>query len=561
MQNIASNPEILCQKLIELNKEYLIQDFNYNNKNEIKSQCSVNLDKLKSENKFALNSVKREIKELIEVTNKNNNRYKIFCMKISHYLDSEDCLKDFKEPVENEGNNTYSYLRLFQKSDTKTVKNILKFLKNITLLSLYFSQYQFQYNLLSFKEVKDLLGLNIDKNLIGSQEIEAASLCKKLCQKLKRNESILEDKKDLKKIQIYCINLSIYNILSDQYLESNKKELFEFYQFINFLRDIDFCIKLYLFNNYSKFNNKSHHFYNDIHSSLFTSDIRLQIFTIYLGRAKYKEFNEKNINEINDSFKVKDYLIIGNELFKEKIKSIERDLKAESIKYLQIEQISHYINTKNEKDKNKAGNKNLIVYYYYLIITLKEFQENIEKILLLSAEHGITFFVLLYIEDEENKIIYHKNGISFILPIILVYSPEDIIKYISKIPDFEIPADEDDEIFNDLLNIKIPKISFRHDNEDDYQDGCFELAETFDTKIIKDKIVINYYGSILYNENIFKNIYLTYKEHNALDLFYKQNGIYFGTPLNSEFSCLDICFIKRILYMYCREEIDSKKSL
>ena len=40
MQNIASNPEILCQKLIELNKEYLIQDFNYNNKNEIKSQCS-----------------------------------------------------------------------------------------------------------------------------------------------------------------------------------------------------------------------------------------------------------------------------------------------------------------------------------------------------------------------------------------------------------------------------------------------------------------------------------------------------------------------------------------
>lgn len=297
-----------------------------------------------------------------------------------------------------------------------------------------------------------------------------------------------------------------------------------------------------------------------MHSSLFTSDIRLQIFTIYLG-TKYKEFNEKNINEINDSFKVKDYLIIGNELFKEKIKSIERDLKAKSIKYLQIEQISHYINTKNEKDKNKAGNKNLIVYYYYLIITLKEFQENIEIILLLSAELGIAFFVLLYIEDEENKIIYHKNGISFILPIILVYSPEDIIKYISKMPDFEIPADEDDEIFNDLLNIKIPKISFRYDNEDDYQDVCFELAETFDTKIIKDKIVINYYGSILYNKNILKNIYLIYKEHNALDLFYKQNGIYFGTPLNNEFSCLDICFIKRILYMYCREEIDSKKSL
>ena len=46
---------------------------------------------------------------------------------------------------------------------------------------------------------------------------------------------------------------------------------------------------------------------------------------------------------INKSLTQKDFLIIENENIKEKIQSIEKELKAESIKYLKIEEIKNYI--------------------------------------------------------------------------------------------------------------------------------------------------------------------------------------------------------------------------
>ena len=187
---------------------------------------------------------------------------------------------------------------------------------------------------------------------------------------------------------------------------------------------------------------------------------------------------------------------------------------------------------------------------------LEEFQNNLEKILILSAEFGITFIVLLYIEKVDNYVIFHKHNINNILSIILVYSPEDIIKYLSTKFIFKFPSD-DSEILSDL-NIKIPKISFEQNEEEKYQNGCFELAETFDVNLIKNTFSFNYFGSLDFSE-ISENIYNIYKDHNALDLFYKQNIIYFGFDLNIELSHLEICFIKRILYMYCREEKESKK--
>ena len=57
-----------------------------------------------------------------------------------------------------------------------------------------------------------------------------------------------------------------------------------------------------------------------------------------------------------------------------------------------------------------------------------------------------------------------------------------------------------------------------------------------------------------------KLIYDIYEEHNALDLFYKQNCIYFGWKLYPELFRSDICFVKRFLYMYCREEKEREKS-
>ena len=555
---LTSDPEILCQKFIELNKEYLIPNFKYRNKES--EQFFFNFKKLKSKNKYALNSVKREIKNLIQLNNETKNKYKIFCIKSLHYLNSVECINDFKEPVADENSPLYYYVKLFKNSDIKIIKKVIKWIKNLTLLSLYFSQYKYLFNLLSINELKALLKDKITINSYQNREEKIASIVEKLCEKLNKNESILDEKNDLKEIQIHLIILSLYNIISSNNNNNNLNKLINYYQILNYFRDVDFCFKIIIYETYFKLNNKNHNFVDDMYSSLISSDIRFSMYLSYLDNLNKidNELNKEYQREINDSLNIKDFLIIGNKEFQKKIKLIEKDLKAKSIKYLQIEQISNYINEKNEKDNNRERQR-LIIYFYYLIITFEEFQENYEKIILLSAEFGITFIVLLYIENEDNNIIFHKNGNSILISIILVYSPEDIIKYLSQNINFEIPK-YNFEYLNDVLNIKIPKISFDVNNEKDFQDGCFELAETFDTKLIKNKVIISYFDNIEYITEISKNIYEIYKEHNALDLFYKQNGIYFGFLLKMESITLDICYIKRILYMYCREEIESKKS-
>ena len=230
--------------------------------------------------------------------------------------------------------------------------------------------------------------------------------------------------------------------------------------------------------------------------------------------------------------------------------------------YLKANEISDYI---LKKKKNDELNDDIAIYFYYLIITLDDIKShNLEKIILLSAELGVTFMILLYIENENDNLIY-KNYISNLefISIILVYSITDIINYLSVNIDFQFGPSYI-EFLNSFDIIK-PKKGIKQDNKDkekenqDYQDGCFELAETFDNKIVKNKTIYSFHDEIIYS-SISKDIYNIYKEHKALDLFFGQNIKYFGFTLEPETRFLDICFIKRVLYMYCREEIESEKS-
>ena len=184
--------------------------------------------------------------------------------------------------------------------------------------------------------------------------------------------------------------------------------------------------------------------------------------------------------------------------------------------------------------------------------------------ILLSAELGITFLIILYLE--KNNILFPKSYIRDynLISIINVYSTEDILRYFSNtnnlkfsnnlinpidiLKSFDMIKSEEKEEISDL------------DNQDDYQDGCFELAETFDYKIVQNKIILNTDGDMSYYNSISEDIYNIYKEHNALDLFFNQNIKYFRFGLKIEMTCLDICFIKMILYLYCREEKEHEKS-
>ena len=270
------------------------------------------------------------------------------------------------------------------------------------------------------------------------------------------------------------------------------------------------------------------------------------------------ELTEEKIIKINNLLSQKNFLIIGEKEFTEKIKTIEKDLKIETIKYLKINEITNYINEKNKNDhkKNKVR-----IFFYYVIIQYEEFKEYFEKMILLSAELGISFLIILYIE--KNNILFPKSYIrdNNLISIINVYSTKDILRYFSNTNNLKFSKNPID-IFKafDMIKSEEKEEISDLDNQDDYQDGCFELAETFNYKIVQNKIILNTDGDIDYYSSISEDIYNIYKEHNALDLFFNQNIKYFRFYLKIEMTCLDISFIKMILYLYCREEKEHEKS-
>ena len=207
--------------------------------------------------------------------------------------------------------------------------------------------------------------------------------------------------------------------------------------------------------------------------------------------------------------------------------------------------------------KRKEKGRQIIPYFYFLIIKFEEYKTNFETILMLTYFTGITFLVFIYIENE-NEIKINKNMFGFLISIVLVYSNEDILNYLSQKRNFSNFLEKPD--LDDFLDIKIPKITFEQSAEDQYEDGCFELAETFDVDLIKNKFLLSFGSFIDFGSEISKNIYYIYKDHNALDLFFRQNCIYFGWNLYQELDSLNICFVKRFLYIYCREESPSEKS-
>jgi len=548
---ITSNPEILCKKFLELNDEIAILNFNYGIDGNVLSMINdVILKKL-------FDFYSPEFSALLLSKIKKNNKFYKFCIKSLDYLNSEEYEKDLHETMEYNSNSLLNLgtniIKEGMKQDKNSFLGVVGIITYLTSISLYFHQYPFLFNILSFQEVKTCLEENIPFLYINNFTFKLYFLSEQLFDKIGLRQSILEEKECLKDLQI-----SILHILSISLRAENiGPSFFSYYQIINFLRDIDFCLKIYLISIYSVLNNNKHVFIDELISAILTNEPRYVIYSFYFNQLrKASIFTKEEQNIINETLTIKDFIIPGDKIFHEKIKRIEKNIKSTSFKYLNIEQIPNYL----EQIKREKGSI-ILPYFYFLIIRYEEFVSNFENIVLLSFKTGITFLAFLYIENANNKKI-NKNHINFLrsfISIIIIYSPNDILFYLSQKLKFFNPLDLPD--LQELVNIKIPKITFEQYTQDDYQDGCFELAETFNVDLIKNKLLLCFNDGLDYTTEFTKFIYNIYKEHNALDLFYHQSCLYLGWNLYPEFISLNICFIKRFLYMYCREELPSQKSL
>ena len=103
---------------------------------------------------------------------------------------------------------------------------------------------------------------------------------------------------------------------------------------------------------------------------------------------------KKNKKIINDTLTIKDFIIIGDKKFHEKIKTVEKSIKSRSFKYLNIKEVHKYLDL-NIKNKDVRIQR----YFYMLIIKFEEFKENFKNILSLTFELGVTFLTFLYMEN------------------------------------------------------------------------------------------------------------------------------------------------------------------
>ena len=561
---ITSSPEILCKKFFEINENYIIPNFNY--KCNSNNYTNLNLNEENPEEILNINSI--YLKFLIENNIMKKNKYNNFCIKLINYLNSDEVKKNLNEELEG-GNSTLNFaLNFIQGMDNLgginlgnlnlgnfNLNNIIiesnkNNAKNIALLSLYFSNCPYLLNYLSFQEVKEIF--KNTENIDINNQFKLFINIENLCEKINNNECIIEEEEALREIQILTIQLLTYSLKSENFDINN---FINYFQIINFYRDVDFCLKILALHYFSIINDKKHNFTDEASLCLLACEYRFTIHAQYTSQNRVKnKFTEEDLKKIYETLTIKDFIIIGNEQFHNKIKMIEKNIKANSFNYLNIEQLSQFL----EEKRPKKG-KILSTFFYFLIIRFEEFHENFENLYTLCLKYGLTFLFFLYIEND--KIIYYKNPFNSIFPTIFVYSLEDIIYYLSQKFKIEHPLDKKSrEELGDILNIKIPKITFEQ-KKDKYQGGCFELAETFDANIIKKSLVLNELGFLDILYDFTKYIYIIYQEHNALDIFYGQNCLYLGWNMYPDLITFNLCFAKRFLYMYCREEKPSKKSL
>lgn len=136
---LTSDPEILCRKFIEINKNYIIPNFNYNNIENNENIYKLNIKY--NEDNYRINS--QIIKLLIQTKNIQKEKYNNLCIKLLNYLNSDDIINDLKEIITEEGSPLYLVAKTLPGIEEQLIQTNINNIKNLTLLSLYFSKYPY----------------------------------------------------------------------------------------------------------------------------------------------------------------------------------------------------------------------------------------------------------------------------------------------------------------------------------------------------------------------------------------------------------------------------------
>ena len=246
---VTSNAEILCQKLIEFNENFAFPNLDY----QLKEKLSSSENKKQYEKLFGLYS--NSIKLLINNINIGRLKYSKFCIKAFEYLNNDEyknyIYKSIEEkyPVTNTNSNRLKILKEIKLNNFELDLNIIK---NLTLISSEANEYPFLLHLLSFQEVKNIFENKVTHDFFDEYiEPNIYLLSCELSYKAFSDVNIINLKTKLKELQTLLLNYFTVDFIIDLSLLNNN------YLIINYFRDFDFCLKLYLYLNLKRFKTKN----------------------------------------------------------------------------------------------------------------------------------------------------------------------------------------------------------------------------------------------------------------------------------------------------------------
>ena len=373
---------------------------------------------------------------------------------------------------------------------------------------------------------------------------------------------ILDDKLNKEKVSILneTIQLRFLHIFLIKCCKFFSKTIYEFEDFSKFpfmiksLTDLDFCLKYFFFRIYG--------FYKDplykmrCRGSLEKLDKRIPIFYLYCSIKHNKNdalnYISKEEQEImNKTLIIKDFFVIGNKNFQNKIKTIENYYIHRKIFYITMDKIRE--NIKDEISKcGKYRN-----FSYIFIMKSEDDEKNFKEIYSIINEFALNVMLIIYFEDKKTLINKKFMMTSNNNPVFLANDVEEINNFIISQENCDCGRcfqNLSSKIINffkgkESVNNHFPKTCDKLNIEDGWELADLVPKEFFNVK----NLSINGFSDI---DSICFNFFELYKENGIEDLFFRKYCQYLSFNLLTEMIVSKNLFLilKQFCYAYTIDE-------
>ena len=444
-------------------------------------------------------------------------------------------------------------------------KELNLFFIALNLISVYFSKFPYLYGYLNYEEILNLIKekITIDEVRKDYHELSEKHLGYLFNKLNKENVSILEEVIHLKFLHTFLIKFSVF--FAKDIIEFEPDDFCKFPNLIKYFMDIDFCLKLFFCNIYEFAKNKQYKINQN--EAVSEVDKRLGIFNNYILSNYYKEkalknISEENLNKLNETLKIKDFIVIGDTNFHKLVQNIQNDFDHDRIDYIDILEFKKYLIKRKKTKKGEYRN-----FSFYLIIDAKIAEKMYKELYTLKNEFALVLYLIIYIKDTKTLINKRPFQIKSHLPIFIANNKTEILnhinsqKYMNCGINFVNDTSNIISSFNNLMKIeeiKMPKVEMKEGKNFDRlssEDG-WELVENVPEKIFQDKIL----GTIELNfitDNIKNQFFEMFQEKKIEELFYQTYCKFFNFVLFPDLLMHSLNIpIKHFLYAYTLDEKD-----